>query len=264
MLEAYHFAHTGPGGEPLDKQGADAMAPVALASLAKLDPTFASDFGLIMSNMVCGVIQQAATGEIAVTEILPTLERTLFRLTTNNEDFAASAAPRRSPSAAPRGEPALNHATSRPMSTLREMVTVDADGHVMEPADLWLRYLEPEFRDRALQIRVDADGLESLYVEGKPMRALPRHARLARRDRGRRHASKRALQTPGARSYADGCPPGGYDPRARLAVMDAEAIDMALLYPTIGICWEASVDDPRARHRLHARLQPLDRRLLQR
>jgi len=35
------------------------------------------------------------------------------------------------------------------MSTLREMVTVDADGHVMEPADLWLRYLEPEFRDSA-------------------------------------------------------------------------------------------------------------------
>jgi hypothetical protein len=29
------------------------------------------------------------------------------------------------------------------MSSLREMLTVDADGHVMEPADLWLRYLEP-------------------------------------------------------------------------------------------------------------------------
>jgi uncharacterized protein len=56
------------------------------------------------------------------------------------------------------------------MSSLREMLTVDADGHVMEPADLWLRYLEPEFRDRALQIKVDADGLESLYVGGNPMR----------------------------------------------------------------------------------------------
>jgi predicted TIM-barrel fold metal-dependent hydrolase len=56
--------------------------------------------------------------------------------------------------------------------------------------------------------------------------------------------SKQALQTPGARTYADGCPPGGYDPRARLAVMDSEAIDVALLYPTIGICWEGSVEDP--------------------
>jgi len=122
---------------------------------------------------------------------------------------------------------------------------VDADGHVMEPADLWLRYLEPEFRDRALQIKVEADGLESLYVQGRPMRLF--HGTLG--SLGGIEAidarGKRALQTPGARTYADGCPPGGYDPRARLAVMDSEAIDVALLYPTIGICWEGSVDDPR-------------------
>jgi predicted TIM-barrel fold metal-dependent hydrolase len=129
------------------------------------------------------------------------------------------------------------------VSALRSVLTVDADGHVMEPADLWLRYLEPAFRDRAIQIRVDADGLESLYVEGKPMRLF--HGTLG--SLGGIEASdeegKRALQTPGARTYADGCPPGGYDPHARLAVMDAEAIDVALLYPTIGICWEGAVDD---------------------
>ena len=131
------------------------------------------------------------------------------------------------------------------MSTLREMLTVDADGHVMEPADLWLRYLEPEFRDRALQIKVDADGLESLYVEGKPMWLL--HGTLGALGgiEATDTAGKRALQTPGARTYAEGCPPGGYDPRARLAVMDSEAIDVALLYPTIGICWEGAVEDTR-------------------
>jgi len=131
------------------------------------------------------------------------------------------------------------------MSTLREMLTVDADGHVMEPADLWLRYLEPEFQDRALQIKVDADGLESLYVEGKPMWLL--HGTLGALGgiEATDTAGKRALQTPGARTYAEGCPPGGYDPRARLAVMDSEAIDVALLYPTIGICWEGAVEDTR-------------------
>ena len=39
-------------------------------------------------------------------------------------------------------------------------------------------------------------------------------------------------------------PPGGYDPAERLTVMDDEAIDIALLYPTLGICWEGFVTDP--------------------
>ena len=130
------------------------------------------------------------------------------------------------------------------MRSLREMLTVDADAHVLEPADLWLRYIEPEYRDRSLQIRVDADGLESLYVEGRPMRLF--HGTLGSLGgiEETDPEGKRALQTPGARTYADGCPPGGNDPHARLAVMDAEAIDVGLLYPTIGICWEGAVQDP--------------------
>ena len=52
------------------------------------------------------------------------------------------------------------------------------------------------------------------------------------------------LMTVGQRSYEDGCPPGGYDPQARLAVMDSEKIDVVLLYPTIGIAWEGLVQDP--------------------
>ena len=50
--------------------------------------------------------------------------------------------------------------------------------------------------------------------------------------------------TVGQRSYEDGCPPGGYDPQARLRVMDDEQIDIVLLYPTIGIAWEGLVRDP--------------------
>ena len=32
---------------------------------------------------------------------------------------------------------------------------VDADGHILEPSDLWERYLEPQYRDRALRIAKD-------------------------------------------------------------------------------------------------------------
>ena len=33
--------------------------------------------------------------------------------------------------------------------------TVDADGHVLEPASLWEDYLEERYRERALRIRTD-------------------------------------------------------------------------------------------------------------
>lgn len=28
---------------------------------------------------------------------------------------------------------------------------VDADGHVLEPADTWLKYIDPQYRDRAIR-----------------------------------------------------------------------------------------------------------------
>ena len=49
---------------------------------------------------------------------------------------------------------------------------VDADGHVLEPADTWLRYLEPVYRDRAIRIAQDDEGYEVLLVDGQPVRTL--------------------------------------------------------------------------------------------
>ena len=129
------------------------------------------------------------------------------------------------------------------MSTDRSannVVTVDADGHVLEPRDTWLKYLEPKLRERAIRIERDADGVECLLVDGRS------HSQL----RGRLGAlggigmDSEDLMTVGERSYEDGCPKGGYDPSARLAVMDGEKIDVVLLYPTIGISWEGLVRDP--------------------
>ena len=122
----------------------------------------------------------------------------------------------------------------------KQVVTVDADGHVLEPRDTWQRYLEPGLRERAIRIERDHEGIEVLLVDGRPHLGL----------RGRLGAlggigmDSADLMTVGQRSYEDGCPPGGYDPHARLAVMDQEQIDVALLYPTIGIAWEGLVRDP--------------------
>ncbi len=123
------------------------------------------------------------------------------------------------------------------MAETTKMLTVDADGHVLEPRDTWLDYIDPDLRDRAIRIGDDGGG-ETLLVDGRPLQAL--RGRLA--TLGGIELDPTEALTNDELAYEDGCPPGGYDPAARLEVMDAEGIDIALLYPTIGICWEGLVD----------------------
>jgi predicted TIM-barrel fold metal-dependent hydrolase len=126
------------------------------------------------------------------------------------------------------------------MPAKQEFLTVDADGHVLEPRDTWQKYLEPKHRADAIRIEKDAEGVEVLLVENKVHPAL----RGTLGALGGIEMDAADLMTVGQRSYEDGCPPGGYDPAARLAVMDDEKIDVALLYPTIGIAWEGLVENP--------------------
>src|SRR5207253_2647809 len=49
---------------------------------------------------------------------------------------------------------------------------VDADGHVLEPADTWLKYLEPSYRERAIRIARDERGYEVLLIDGQPLKTL--------------------------------------------------------------------------------------------
>ncbi len=125
-----------------------------------------------------------------------------------------------------------------------EMLTVDADGHILEPRNTWLDYITPTYRERAIRIARDERGDEVLLIDGRPLEML--RNRLA--SLGGIEMDPVAVITPGRFSYEEGCPPGGYDPAARLRVMDAERIDIALLYPTIGICWEGHVQDPALAH----------------
>lgn len=45
---------------------------------------------------------------------------------------------------------------------------VDADGHILEPPDLWQHYLENKYKDRAMRLEKDADGVEYLVIDGRP------------------------------------------------------------------------------------------------
>ena len=106
-------------------------------------------------------------------------------------------------------------------------LVVDCDSHIMEPADLWQTYLEPQFRDRAIRIE-RREGVEHLIIgEESVLAGMLAGLGGAHRDRG-------DLFTPG-RSYADGCEPASYDPAARTKMLDAWGVDVGVLFPTIGI-----------------------------
>ncbi|MGA2409445.1 MAG: amidohydrolase family protein [Candidatus Binataceae bacterium] len=152
---------------------------------------------------------------------------------------------------------------------------IDADGHILEPPDLWERYLEPRYRDRAVRIRTGRDGLEFLEVNGKPAKLTSaallhslggmgklRELGAAVEDLNARKRdnleSRIADHTPGAKAfdnfgvnghtagdtYLSGCAPGAMDLKERLAILERENMAKAIIYPTLGLLWEAEVFDP--------------------
>ena len=52
--------------------------------------------------------------------------------------------------------------------------SIDCDGHILEPPDLWEQYLEPQYRERAIRIKTDDEGWEYFEFDGKPSRLCER------------------------------------------------------------------------------------------
>jgi uncharacterized protein len=124
------------------------------------------------------------------------------------------------------------------MAKLPATGVVDADGHVLEPADLWLDYLEAPYRDRAIRVRVDDAGLEYLEIDGVPFERLSHGGIAMLGAMGDETARPRP-----DRRYMDVMPFGACDPGDRVEWLDKEQLDAVVLYPTIGIIWESAVDD---------------------
>lgn len=81
MLTAYFRARAAPGGQKLVRRGFDLVVPAALEVLGDVEESFIADLDTIISSLVYGLLGRFAAGEIAITEILPSLERTVFWLT---------------------------------------------------------------------------------------------------------------------------------------------------------------------------------------
>ncbi len=113
---------------------------------------------------------------------------------------------------------------------------IDADGHILEPPDLWEKYLEAKYRDRAIRIKTNAEGLEYFEYNGKPSTLMP--AGLAGTLGGMGSAD---INPSPERSYVKSAPFGSMDPTERMARLDQEGLAKAILYPTLGLLWEPEV-----------------------
>jgi predicted TIM-barrel fold metal-dependent hydrolase len=131
----------------------------------------------------------------------------------------------------------------KPLPRLSFSGAVDGDGHVLEPPDLWLEYLEPAYRHRAPTIRTDDAGLEFLEIDGAVSKivrgGMP--AGLGAMDRVAGHVYEREVVT--GLKYVDEAPLGAMDPGERIERLDLENIERAFLYPTLTLFWIAECED---------------------
>ncbi len=112
---------------------------------------------------------------------------------------------------------------------------IDADGHVLEPLDLWDHYMDPAYRDRAPQLFVDTDGKERLRLEGKVLGGPTGLGAVGAIGARQGKASINITYLEGRK--------GGFDPHARIPDMDLDGIDAAFLYPSLGL-FAGAVEDP--------------------
>ena len=102
---------------------------------------------------------------------------------------------------------------------------LDSDMHIMEPPDLWERYIAPEFRSIAPRGRTSDNvrDLGLIFPDGEP------NGRTTSGDphRGHNYARNQKLYRNHARR--------GWGPDVQLEAMDVEGIDVAVLFPSRGL-----------------------------
>jgi predicted TIM-barrel fold metal-dependent hydrolase len=113
---------------------------------------------------------------------------------------------------------------------------IDADGHVLEPMDMWEKYIDPGFRDRAPKLVIDTDGKERLLVETQVLGSSKGFGVIGA------IGARDTEMDDGEMTYADGRP-GGFDPHKRIPDMELDGIDAAFLYPSVGL-FAGAVQDP--------------------
>ena len=104
---------------------------------------------------------------------------------------------------------------------------LDSDIHIIEPPDLWQRYIDPAFRDRAPQGLTEDAGDLRLARDGKPWGRVAADADRSRRRHGHDHAKNQERWRPFQER--------GWTSKVQVEAMDIEGIDVAVIYPSRGL-----------------------------
>ena len=122
------------------------------------------------------------------------------------------------------------------------MRVIDGDSHFIEPLDLFERYTDPAYRDRTVRVGVDSSGrVTGLIVDNRPMRMadldelMSACAGYGEKEEGR-SISDFDLYRIASQKWQD--------MDLRIGYLDEEGFAAQVLYPTMGLLWESSVDDP--------------------
>ncbi|EHB58937.1 regulatory protein TetR [Mycolicibacterium rhodesiae JS60] len=85
MLKAYYRSRSSTGRELVLNRGLDMVVPAAMEVLDGVDENFVADLDTVLATLVFGLSGRFTAGEIAITDILPTIERTVRWFTTGYE-----------------------------------------------------------------------------------------------------------------------------------------------------------------------------------
>ena len=123
------------------------------------------------------------------------------------------------------------------------MKIVDGDSHLIEPLNLYLQYIEPAYRERAMHVEQDsASGKLRMVVDNKSMRLGSEIDEMLSIVVGYGQKEDGSALNEFDQSLYEG---GAWqDMDKRMQFLDAEGIDHQVLYPTLGLLWEGEVQDP--------------------
>jgi predicted TIM-barrel fold metal-dependent hydrolase len=121
----------------------------------------------------------------------------------------------------------------------------DADNHYYEPNDCFTRFIEPRHRDKAIQVK-HVDGQDRVFIGDKPFTFLTEGflgdvVSKAGALRELLRSMKTGVSDEGA--VREPMQPAYQNRDARLALMDEQGIEAAILFPTLGVCVEHFMKD---------------------
>lgn len=117
---------------------------------------------------------------------------------------------------------------------------VDADGHILEPGNLWDQYIEAKYKPRAVRVATTQHGSDYLELDGRPSKIFGpgRLGGLSAMGISRDQGWNAALT-----KYGGGALLGAMDATERVERIERENLAAAFIYPTLSLLYETEMED---------------------